>query len=133
MATVAGSLRRSSHGSKRYVYIKIDRQAIKRSHLVFLFGFGRWPENQVDHINGNSVDDRFCNLRDATATQNAWNHKRRSKRSDLPMGVRRLQSGRFHARIACNKQTFVFGPFSTATEAHVTYLMKRKEFFGDYA
>ena len=129
----AGSLRKPSHGSKRYVYIKVDGLALKRSHLVYLFGAGSRPTNQVDHINGDSTDDRFKNLRDATPTQNAWNHKGRTKSSGLPMGVRALPSGRFHARLACNKQKLQFGPFDTAAEAHAVYQQKRKEYFGDYA
>ena len=126
----AGTLRK---GAKRYAYIKVDGLALKRSHIVFLFGTGRWPENQIDHINGDSTDDRFGNLRDVTHTQNAWNHKGRAKASPLPMGVRALASGRFHARIACNKQKFQFGPFDTAAEAQAVYQQKRKEYFGDYA
>ena len=129
----AGSLRRPSHGSKRYAYVKVDGRPLKRSHIVFLFGAGQWPAEQIDHINGDSTDDRFSNLREASATQNAWNHKKRAKQSGLPMGVRALASGKFHARIACNKQKFIFGPFATASEAQAVYQQKRKEFFGAYS
>ena len=131
--TTAGSLRKQSHGKKSYVHIKVDGQALKRAHIVFLFGTGRWPHPQIDHINGDSSDDRLDNLREVTPTQNAWNHKTRAKRSDTPMGVRRLRSGRFHARISLNKRQYHFGPFDTVAEAHAVYTQKRKEFFGDYA
>lgn len=130
---LAGSIRRPSKGRKGYVYIKVNTAALKRSHIVYLFGHGHWPKNQVDHINGDSTDDRLANLRDVTATQNAWNHKGRAKKSALPMGVRALPSGRFQARIACNKQKFLFGPFDTATEAQAVYQQKRKELFGEFA
>lgn len=129
----AGSLRRCSHGFKHYVHIKVDGIALKRSHIVYLFGVGRWPVGQIDHINGDSTDDRFVNLRDVTPTQNAWNHKRRTKKSVLPMGVRALPSGRFQSRIACNKKMFTFGPFDRPDEASAVYQQKRKEFFGEYA
>lgn len=129
----AGSKRGGSSNGKYYWHVKIDTAPIKRSHIIFLFATGKWPELQIDHINGDSLDDRFENLREVTPTQNAWNHKKRAKKSDCPMGVRRLKSGRYLARIACNKQMFQFGPFETQDEASAIYQRKRKEMFGDYA
>ncbi len=129
----AGTSRKGSSNNKSYWHIKINGVAIKRSHIVFIFATGRWPDLQIDHINGNSIDDRIENLREATITQNAWNHKKRAKKSDLPMGVRKLKSGIFQARIACNKKTHVFGPFETAESASDFYKLKRKEFFNDYS
>lgn len=129
----AGSARRSSDSDKSYWYVKVDSVALKRSHIVFLFATGEWPTLQIDHINGNSLDDRIENLRQATVTQNAWNHKRRRKRSTTPMGVRRVASGRFQARIAVEKKQIVIGTFATPDQAAEAYQQKRKEFFNDYA
>lgn len=128
----AGSAR-TSHSGKRYCHIKVDGVPLKRSHIIFLFAYGHWPDDQIDHINGDSMDDRIVNLRAATATQNAWNHKRRAKASSCPMGVRRLESGRFQARIACNKKTVHLGTFATEHDAAQAYQQHRKELFGDYA
>lgn len=129
----AGTKRAGTSNSKFYWHVKIDSIPLKRSHLVFLFANGRWPEQQIDHINGNSLDDRIENLREVTATQNAWNHKSRRKKSNLPMGVRKLTSGQYQARITCNKKQFVIGNFKTVQEASAIYQVKRKEMFGDYA
>lgn len=128
----AGSPRRNGSG-KYYWHVKIDSLAIKRSHIVFLFATGKWPALQIDHRNGNSLDDGFKNLREATQTQNAWNHKGRSKATDLPMGIRKLSSGMFQARIACNKKTQTIGTFSTAESALSAYQEKRNELFGEFA
>lgn len=129
----AGTPRMNQSG-KQYWHIKIDGRPFKRSHLVFLVANGRWPEPQVDHIDGNSLNDRLDNLREVTTTQNAWNHKGRTKSSDLPMGVRLVaKSGRFQARIACNKQMHHLGAYDTPEQAHAAYQTKRKELFGEYA
>lgn len=128
----AGSPRPNQSG-KQYWHVKVDGKPIKRSHIVFLFATGQWPALQVDHINGNSLDDRFTNLREATQMQNAWNHKGRAKASDCPMGVRRLPSGRFQARIAVNKKQVPIGTYETQDQAEQAYQQKRKEFFGEYA
>lgn len=120
--------------SKSYWVIKIGRIAFKRARLIFLVAHGRWPEPCVDHINGNSVDDRLANLREATVTENAWNHKHRARSANLPMGVRRLNgSGRYQARISVNKHQIHLGAFDTPEEAHSVYLNKRKEYFGEFA
>jgi hypothetical protein len=123
----------TNHSGKTYWHIKVDGRAIKRSHIVFLFATGKWPSFQIDHVNGNSIDDRIGNLREATMTQNAWNHKTRAKKSTCPMGIRQLPSGRYEARITANKVQLNIGTFDTQEEAGLAYQQKRKELFGEYA
>jgi len=129
----AGSPRKNSRSGKIYWHVKVDSLPIKRSHLVFLFAHGRWPDLQIDHINGDSLDDRIANLREATITQNAWNHNTRRKSSSTPMGVRVTRSGKYQARIAVNKKQIAIGIFDTPEMASQAYQQKRKEFFNEYA
>lgn len=128
----AGSARPNQSG-KQYVHVKRDKIALRRGWLIFLWFFRRWPDECLDHIDGNSLNDSIANLRDATVTQNAWNHKGRARRIDLPMGVRLIPSGRYQARIACNKKMLHLGAFDTPEEAQRVYLAKRKELFHEYA
>lgn len=129
----AGTLQ-PNHCGKQYWVIRLDGKAIKRSRLVFFVINGRWPEPCIDHINGDSLDDRPCNLREATVAQNAMNHKRRARRIPLPMGVRLVPgSGRFQARISHNKRQHHLGCYDTPEEAATVYAAKRKEMFGDFA
>ena len=129
--TPAGSVR--SNRGKSYVHIKMDGVPLKRSWLIFLWVNRRWPTYCIDHINGNPTNDGIGNLREASRMQNAWNHKTRAKQEKTPMGVRRLPSGRYLARIRCNHTPISLGTFGTAAEAHAAYLGKRKELFGEYA
>lgn len=133
LSNEAGCSAKNTNKKKSYWYVKVDSQRIKRSYLVFLFSTGEWPSEQIDHINGNSLDDRRGNIRLATPTQNAWNHKTRKKLSSTPMGVRELKSGRFQARIAVHKRQLVIGTFDSVDEASNEYQKKRKELFNDYA
>lgn len=123
----------SHHNGKKYWHVQILCRKIKRSHIVFCLTHGRWPEHQIDHINGNSLDDRPCNLREATPTQNAWNHKRRAKKSPLPMGVRQAVSGRYVARIAVNKKQITIGTFDAPDAASAAYQQARIQHFGEFA
>lgn len=133
MGCEAGSPR-SGRGGKTYWVIKIGRKAFRRGRLVYLAAHGRFPEPCLDHINGNSIDDRIGNIREATVTENAWNHKTRKRRHNLPMGVRIIpKSGRFEARISCRGKQFHLGAHDTPQEAHRVYLAKRRELFHEFA
>ncbi len=118
---------------KRYWVIKVDSISLKRSHIIHLFSTGCWPKLQIDHINGDSLDDRASNLREVTAMQNAWNIKHMTKHQETPMGVRHLPCGGFQARITCNKTQITIGTFPTMDGAYLAYQQKRKELFGEYA
>lgn len=128
----AGSLR-SNHNGKLYCHVRHARRAFKRSWLIFLWVHRRWPTDCIDHIDGNSTNDAIGNLREATATQNAWNHKRRARRIALPMGVRLMGSGRYEARISYHKKQIHLGAFETPEAAHTAYVAKRKELYREYA
>lgn len=122
-----------SRAGKYYCKLSIAGKRYARSRLAFLWMTGRWPTEQVDHINGNSLDDRWENLREVTQTQNAWNHKgRKREQSDLPMGVRRL-GRRFQARLAVNKTMVHLGTFETAQQASETYRKAREVHYGEFA
>lgn len=128
----AGSIRRG-HSGKSYWHIKIGGYPYKRSHLMFLVVHGRFPHPCADHEDGNSVNDRPENVREATVLENAWNHKKRARRIKLPMGVRITTSGRFMARLGFKGKQLSLGSFDTPKEAHVVYLEKRKELYGQFA
>jgi hypothetical protein len=119
---------------KFYVSVSIDKQRFKRSRIMFAMKHMRWPSLQIDHIDGNGMNDEITNLREATATQNAWNHKGRTKKSDLPMGVRRnANGGKYSARISVNKKMISLGSYDTPEEAKRVYIAKRKEYYGAFA
>lgn len=128
----AGSPRKQSHNGKSYWVIKINGIPYKRSQIILAIATGRWPTDTVDHIDGDSLNDRATNLRHATITQNAWNHKRRAKKADTPMGVRKSASGKFVARIAVNKRQLHLGVFETVEAAEAAYQQARKENFGAF-
>jgi hypothetical protein len=134
LGQVAGCPTSLRSTGKSYWTIQLNGRHWKRSHFVFALTHGRWPACMVDHINGNSLDDRPANLREATWTQNAWNHKRRAKRLSLPMGVKGpLASGHFQARISVNKKAIALGCFASAAEAAAAYQQARQQYFGEWA
>lgn len=122
-----------NQNKKLYWRVKINRRPFKRGHIIYFLALGRWPVPCLDHRDGDSLNDSIHNLRAATITQNAWNHKRRSRRIKLPMGVRPLSSGRFSARIGYHGSQLSLGSFETPEQAQAAYLAKRKELYREFA
>jgi len=44
--------------------------------LAWFLVYGRNPKGEIDHINGNPSDNRICNLRECTRSQNVMNTRR---------------------------------------------------------
>jgi len=124
--------KRISGGNKYYCRIKINKKAVLRSHIIFYVANGFKAKPCIDHINGDSLDDRPCNLRQATIMENSWNHKTRTKNSKLPMGIR-FQSNKFIARIVHNKKYLHLGSFENLDDAVNVYKQKRIELYGQFS
>ena len=51
---------------KKQVFVRLH-------HAVWAVCKGRWPEQQIDHVNGNKQDNRIENLREVSQTENNLN------------------------------------------------------------
>ncbi len=72
----------------------------------------------VDHINGDSLDNRRENLRVLTPTQNHQNIDRsHQSKTGLPRGVVRMKSGRFRVMHMLRRKQVSLGLFDTIDEA----------------
>jgi hypothetical protein len=110
--TVAGVL---SHG---YIVIRINKQPYLAHRLVWLYVHGRWPPNDIDHINGDRADNHIANLREATRQENNRNVGLRKNSTTGITGVHRYKRTRkYQAYIAVGRKSIHLGCFSTLEEA----------------
>lgn len=58
--------------SSGYEVIRIDGRLYKSHRLVWLYVYGEFPK-QIDHINGDRKDNRLCNLRLLSHSENMQN------------------------------------------------------------
>ena len=89
---------------------------------------------EVDHVNGNRLDNRRSNLRIATRQQNGMN-KSVSKNNKL--GIKGVSfdpsRGKFSARITVAPKYLYLGRFDTADEARVAYESAATKHYGEFA
>lgn len=97
---------------------------------------------QVDHINGNSLDNRKSNLRICTSSQNNQNARKTNKKTKskykgvIYSPIRsngKPRKSPWTARIQKNKERISLGFYKTEEEAARAYDIKAKELFGEFA
>lgn len=83
-----------------YRYISINDRRYLTHRLAFLIMVGRWPHDEIDHINGVKDDNRWSNLRETGRVGNNRNRCLSSNNTSGHMGVHWDQSrGKWCAQI----------------------------------
>ena len=90
---------------------------------------------QVDHINGDGLDNRKANLRICTNAQNAWNaRKTRNNAVSQFKGVAlNRKTGKWVASIGLHWQRICLGTYLYEKDAAVAYNEAAKRYFGEFA
>lgn len=116
-----------------YWVIGLKGRLCMAHQLVWLVEMGRWPENEIDHINTEKLDCRISNLRLATHAQNGKN-TRGWKRKSLPKGVFvRCDKKAYYSCLMVDGRRIYLGSFATVNEARVAYAAAAKEHHGEFA
>lgn len=110
-----------------YTHINIKGRTYAAHRLAWLWVTGTWPDDQIDHINGERSDNRFANLRMCTGVENVQNTGiYRNNKSGYPGVGFHKASGRWRARIDRGNRQKHLGLFDTAEEAFQAYLLAKR-------
>lgn len=91
------------------------------------------PEGlEVDHINGDKMDNRKSNLRISTRSQNARNRPRYKSNKSGYKGVYE-RNGKYQSQIRNNGKLIQLGTFDNRHDAARMYNFWAKDLFGEYA
>lgn len=110
-----------------YMRIRVYGKKYKAHRLAWLFMYGKFPQFGLDHINRNKLDNRICNLREATQSENSQNQSIRKNKTSKYIGVHFCKtSEKWKAQIQSSKQKKCLGYFDTEDDAYNAYLSAKK-------
>jgi hypothetical protein len=131
---------RDRYGRKFYAVRPVvtgGKKGLMYMHRVVLEGhLGRalGRREQVDHANGDALDNRLCNLRVATTAQNMWNRGPPKHNTSGAKGVTWDRSrGRWMATIQANGRRRSLGRFVDKERAVAAYTRAATEIHGEFA
>lgn len=122
-----GSLDRRKE--KVYLRVRIDRKDYYGHQLAWFLATGVWPADEIDHKDGNGLNNAFQNLREADRLINNQNavSAHRDGSSGL-LGVSWVKAkGKWRASITVNKKARYLGYFDDPQEAHQKYLSVKRQ------
>ena len=93
------------------------------------------PDRDVDHINGNGLDNRRSNLRECSHFENMKNKRPNGNRVSSPLKGAYRKHGRknWYSEIRSDGARHYLGSFKTEIEAHNAYVNASKLLHGEFA
>lgn len=101
-----------------YVRIRINRRLYYAHRLAWLYVYGKYPDNHIDHKNHVRSANWIKNLRDVTSKENQKNQsKSRANTSGVPGVHKNKSTGRFLAFINKSGKKVWLGTFTELKDA----------------
>jgi hypothetical protein len=114
--------------------ISINKQQYLAHRLAFLFVVGRWPNPEIDHINGEPGDNRWENLREVGRIQNLQNKRIQSNnKTGLKAVTWKSDKQKWRSVIQVNGRQKHLGYFARKENAALAYNFAAYEHYGEFA
>ena len=112
--------------------IRINKKGInQKMHRMI---FGNDLKLHIDHINGDTLDNRRCNLRICTHQQNMFNKSISKSNKSGYKGVSYMNTSKMYkASISINRKTIFIGYFYYAKQAAKAYNIAAVKYHGEFA
>jgi hypothetical protein len=120
------------HGNKKIYISRKNHQGTIIMHREIV-GLKKGDKLTVDHINGDTLDNRKVNLRICSYSENNANTpKQKNGKLSKYKGVTK-QKNRYRAEIRKNNVHYYLGSFIEEHDAAISYNNKATELFGKFA
>lgn len=116
-----GSL--DTKGYRRVLILGIE---VKCHRIIWYLHYNYWPNDFIDHINGNPLDNTIENLRVVSTRQNS-NNLKRHRQGYLVGAHYRKDTQKWRARIHINGKQLTIGTYKNELDAHNAYIEYCKE------
>lgn len=122
-------LRTHKNNSLKYVMGTVDNKKVFLHRFIL-----NTPSNKVvDHINGNTLDNRESNIRVCTQANNSRNRIYKTSKGKVPGIYQQYgENGNYSVRITVNYKSIHIGTFKTYEEALKARLEAEEKYFGEY-
>lgn len=112
----------------------VKKSTFKEHQLVYLIMVGPIPKGfEIDHKNGNSLDNRWSNIRLSDKTQNMGNQGLRKNNKSGYKGVYfSTHHGKYQAVLLHSGKRYNLGRYHDPYLASLTYTKKAKELLGEF-
>lgn len=127
--------RLSGRDGNKYISICLGKGKYAMAHrIIWKMMTGDDPPNFIDHIDLDTFNNRWVNLREATNSTNKWNGKIYSNNTSGVKGVH-WDSGhkKWRAVISANGKSIRLGRFATISEAACAMESERAMLHGQFA
>jgi len=124
---IAGTVCTLSNHSKKYIKLSVLGKYYKAHRLAWFYMTGQFPSGEIDHINQDSLDNRWVNLRDCTRQENCKNLKRYVNNSSGSTGISQRPSGKWRARIHHKGKHINIGHYDSYDDAVAARNLMEKE------
>ena len=116
-----------------YWKVGVNKKTMYVHHVIYLIHHGQLPK-YIDHIDGNSTNNRIENLRAATQSQNAGNSIMSKNNTSGYKGVTfRKDTKKWKAAVMVNRKHISLGSYLTKEEAYAAYVAGSQKYFGEFA
>ena len=113
--------------------IGINKKVYIFSRIVFLYHHGYLPK-LIDHIDGNKLNNKIENLREATISQNNCNSKIPSHNTSSKKNVSfNTRDKIWNVSLKVNKKRIFIGGFKDLELANLVATMAREKYHGEFA
>ena len=116
---------------KKYKKINVNRKTYYLHQIIFMFHYGYIPKC-IDHADGNSLNNKIENLREATQSQNVHNSLARKNNTSGFKGVS-FQKNKWTAAIMVNGRNISLGAYSNIEEAASAYKRGSEKYYGEFS
>ena len=112
-----------------YSQVQINGKQYAIHRIVWLWVYGDWPKQQIDHINGIRSDNRLVNLREASPKENQQN---RGINKNNTSGYRNVSwdkyAKKWRAQFYREGKLYILGLYDSPEEANVVYLKEKAKY-----
>lgn len=116
-----------------HIQIRLFGRLYAAHRLVWLHVTGKWPDDQIDHIDGNPANNAFSNLRLATNAQNSRNKRLSKSNSSGVKGVYWAKDRRkWGAAIRVNYRRIHLGFYEKIEDAEAAYAKASMQHHRDF-